>query len=94
MRSLLHGLTILRLSQKYRSSEDSRQEAKRARPAPNLPFGKTPTTLHKNWRISVKPRARAAANAGDKAATIEQFKQTGGTRKACHDNYKSRGYLY
>ena len=36
----------------------------------------------------------AAANAGDKAATIEQFKQTGGTCKACHDNYKSRGYLY
>ena len=36
----------------------------------------------------------AAANAGDKSATIEQFKQTGGTCKACHDNYKSRGYLY
>ena len=36
----------------------------------------------------------AAANANDKAATIEQFKQTGGTCKACHDNYKSRGYLY
>ena len=36
----------------------------------------------------------AAANAGDKAVTVEQFKQTGGTCKACHDNYKSRGYLY
>ena len=36
----------------------------------------------------------AAANAGDKSATIEQFKLTGGTCKACHDNYKSRGYLY
>ena len=36
----------------------------------------------------------AAANAGDKSATIEQFKQAGGTCKACHDNYKSRGYLY
>ena len=35
-----------------------------------------------------------AANAGDKAVTIEQFKQTGGACKACHDNYKSRGYLY
>ena len=35
-----------------------------------------------------------AANSGDKAAKIEQFKQTGGTCKACHDNYKSRGYLY
>ena len=36
----------------------------------------------------------AVADTGDKAATIEQFKQTGGTCKACHDNYKSRGYLY
>jgi len=35
-----------------------------------------------------------AASTGDKAATIAQFKQTGGTCKACHDNYKSRGYLY
>lgn len=35
-----------------------------------------------------------AASSGDKAAKIEQFKQTGGTCKACHDNYKSRGYLY
>lgn len=35
-----------------------------------------------------------AANAGDKAATIEQFKQTDGACKACHDNYKSRGYLH
>ena len=35
-----------------------------------------------------------AANSGDKAAKIEQFKQTGGTCKACHDNYKSRDYLY
>ena len=35
-----------------------------------------------------------AANSGDKSAAIAQFKQTGGTCKACHDNYKSRGYLY
>ena len=35
-----------------------------------------------------------AANSGDKSAARAQFKQTGGTCKACHDNYKSRGYLY
>jgi cytochrome c556 len=35
-----------------------------------------------------------AANSGDKSAAIAQFKQTGGTCKACHDNYKSQGYLY
>ena len=34
-----------------------------------------------------------AANAGDKAATIEQFKQTGGTCKACHDNYQAAAVL-
>ncbi len=36
----------------------------------------------------------ATAKSGDKDATIAQFKQTGGACKACHDNYKSRGYLY
>jgi len=46
-----------------------------------------------NFRSEVAALAEAA-NAGDKAATVEQFKQTGGTCKACHDNYKSRGYLY
>jgi cytochrome c556 len=35
-----------------------------------------------------------AAKSGDKAAAIEQFKKTGGACKACHDNYKSRDYLY
>ena len=50
--SLPHGLMILRLCQKYRSSGDLRQEVKKERPAPSLPFGKTPTTLHKNWRTS------------------------------------------
>ena len=34
------------------------------------------------------------ATSGDKAAAIAQFKQTGGACKACHDNYKSRNYLY
>ena len=34
------------------------------------------------------------AMAGDRAAIGEQLGKTGGTCKACHDNYKSRGYLY
>ena len=46
-----------------------------------------------NFRSEAAALAEAA-NAGDKAATVEQFKQTGRTCKACHDNYKSRGYLY
>jgi len=46
-----------------------------------------------NFRSEAAALAEAA-NAGDKVATVEQFKQTGGTCKACHDNYKSRGYLY
>ena len=46
-----------------------------------------------NFRSEAAALAEAA-NAGDKAATVERFKQTGGTCKACHDNYKSRGYLY
>ena len=46
-----------------------------------------------NFRSEAAALAEAA-NAGDKTATVEQFKQTGGTCKACHDNYKSRGYLY
>ena len=46
-----------------------------------------------NFRTEAAALA-VAANSGDKAAAIAQFKQTGGTCKACHDNYKSRGYLY
>ena len=46
-----------------------------------------------NFRSEAAALAEAAS-AADKAATVEQFKQTGGTCKACHDNYKSRGYLY
>ena len=46
-----------------------------------------------NFRSEAAALAEAAS-AGDKAVTVEQFKQTGGTCKACHDNYKSRGYLY
>ncbi len=36
----------------------------------------------------------AAAKSGDKAAAVAQFKKTGGTCKACHDEYKARNYLY
>ena len=46
-----------------------------------------------NFRSEAAALAEVAS-AGDKAGTVEQFKQTGGTCKACHDNYKSRGYLY
>jgi cytochrome c556 len=46
-----------------------------------------------NFRSEAAALAEVAS-AGDKGATVEQFKQTGGTCKACHDNYKSRGYLY
>lgn len=35
-----------------------------------------------------------AAKTGDQATATAQFKKTGGTCKACHDNYKARNYLY
>lgn len=35
-----------------------------------------------------------AAKSGDKAAATAQFKKTGGTCKACHDEYKAKNYLY
>jgi cytochrome c556 len=31
---------------------------------------------------------------GDSVASREQFIATGGTCKACHDEYKSKDYLY
>ena len=34
------------------------------------------------------------AMAGDRAAIGEQLSKTGGTCKACHDDYKSKDYLY
>ena len=34
------------------------------------------------------------AMAGDRAAIGEQLGKTGGTCKACHDDYKSKDYLY
>ena len=36
----------------------------------------------------------AAAKSGYKGAAVAQFKKTGGTCKACHDEYKARNYLY
>ena len=35
-----------------------------------------------------------AVKTGDQAAATAQFKKTGGTCKACHDEYKARNYLY
>ena len=35
-----------------------------------------------------------AAGGSDKKAIMNQFKATGGTCKACHDEYKSKDYLY
>ncbi|KGE02879.1 c-type cytochrome [Pseudohaliea rubra] len=35
-----------------------------------------------------------AAEGGDRAAIAEAVKATGGTCKACHDDYKSKDYLY
>jgi len=34
-----------------------------------------------------------AAESGDRKATIQEFKNTGGTCKGCHDDYKSKDYL-
>ena len=33
------------------------------------------------------------ARSGDKKAIMKQFQKTGGTCKACHDEYKSKDYL-
>ena len=33
------------------------------------------------------------ARSGDKKALLKQFQKTGGTCKACHDEYKSKDYL-
>lgn len=46
-----------------------------------------------NFRMQAAKLAEVAAT-GDRQAIAGQFRQTGGTCKACHDNYKSRGYLY
>ena len=46
-----------------------------------------------NFRTQAAKLAEVAAT-GDRQAIAGQFRQTGGACKACHDNYKSRGYLY
>ena len=46
-----------------------------------------------NFRMQAAKLAEVAAT-GDRQAIAGQFRQTGGACKACHDNYKSRGYLY
>ena len=46
-----------------------------------------------NFRMQAAKLAEVAAT-GDRQAIAGQFRKTGGTCKACHDNYKSRGYLY
>jgi len=46
-----------------------------------------------NFRAAAASLADIAAE-GDPAASREQFVATGGTCKACHDEYKSKDYLY
>lgn len=46
-----------------------------------------------NFRMQAAKLAEVATT-GDRQAIAGQFRQTGGACKACHDNYKSRGYLY
>ena len=45
-----------------------------------------------DFRAAAAKLADAAAG-NDKKAILEQFKATGGTCKACHDEYKSKDYL-
>ena len=46
-----------------------------------------------NFRAAAANLADIAAE-GDSTASREQFVATGGTCKACHDEYKSKDYLY
>ena len=46
-----------------------------------------------NFRMQAAKLAEVAVT-GDRQAIAGQFRQTGGACKACHVNYKSRGYLY
>ncbi|MFT5482968.1 MAG: cytochrome c556 [Halieaceae bacterium] len=49
----------------------------------------------KDWNESAQESAKLAqvAASGDKAAIVAQFKETGGTCKGCHDEFKSKEYL-
>ena len=46
-----------------------------------------------DFRAAAATLAETAAG-GDPAASRDQFIATGGTCKACHDDYKSKDYLY
>ena len=46
-----------------------------------------------DFRAAAATLAETAAG-GDQAASRDQFIATGGTCKACHDEYKSKNYLY
>ena len=46
-----------------------------------------------DFRAAAAKLAETAAG-GDQAASRDQFIATGGTCKACHDEYKSKDYLY
>jgi cytochrome c556 len=46
-----------------------------------------------DFRAAAAKLAEISAQ-GDSAASREQFIATGGTCKACHDEYKSKNYLY
>ena len=46
-----------------------------------------------DFRAAAATLAETAAG-GDQAASRDQFIATGGTCKACHDEYKSKSYLY
>ena len=46
-----------------------------------------------NFRREAAALSKVAMS-GDRAAIGEQLGKTGGTCKACHDNYKSKDYLY
>ena len=46
-----------------------------------------------DFRAAAAQLAETAA-AGEAGASREQFVATGGTCKACHDEYKSQDYLY
>jgi len=48
---------------------------------------------YENFKAAAAGLATAAAT-GDRNTIAEAFKQTGGTCKACHDEYKAKDYLY
>ena len=72
------------------------QALTREPPEPSLVSGPTWTTFQSkldDFRAAAAHLAETAA-AGDPAESRQQFVTTGGTCKACHDEYKSKDYLY